>query len=70
MDKLLHENMIWHDTNEINKYTENTIENRKKPAKTAAKIILAATQYNKVQSKTMHPRHISITNTKIPIFCI
>lgn len=45
MDKLLHENMIWHDTNEINKYTENTIENRKKPAKTAAKIILAATQY-------------------------
>lgn len=45
MDKLLHENMIWHDANEINKYTENTIENRKKPAKTVAKIILAATQY-------------------------
>lgn len=37
MDKLLHENMIWHDTNEINKYTENTIENRKKPAKNSCK---------------------------------
>lgn len=45
METLLHENMIWHDANSIDKYAENTKANREKPAKTTAKIILAATQY-------------------------